>query len=1738
MAINFEEQLQALADYYLLKSQAVRTGSGDEITLVQNNDQLSIMINGEWYRDIPIPSLEQLKQGIYLNTGGTYSFQFQEDGFVFVSENGNFIGLSRFETIEEESFIDTVDRILNGGDIDIEDLLDGYSPGAFETITQVSGALSGGKGLLEYLDSGLSVVGKIGDVVDRIKTAEDALKAVADLAEGDLLTMDPLKDLQDILSIGGLLPGKLSPLFMDMYLNGLLSVGSELLNEGRATIIDYQLRMIQQYVALGEEEMARETYPEVYELYEEYMGSTTVTDPVPYRDPVILDLDGNGIEVTAQALGAYFDFNADGFAEKGQWVKPGDGLLVRDLNGNGKVDNGRELFGDATYLKNGNLAQDGIEALLDVDNNGDRRIDAADAVFGELQVWTDLNRDGLAAAEELHSLAELGVKALDLTAVNAETLSFTFEKADGSIHQAGDLWLSASKADTLDLETGDLPESVRKLPNVRGYGQVKQLAVAMAQDAGLQALVEQFVATPGYAEQKILMEQILYKWTGSDNVSPTGRGTNIDARKLAVVEKMMNEPFVGTTGSNPGTAAAAAIMGVYEGFSNRIWVQLLKQSHLKPILERMSYIVDLTGETATIGLAKVQQYLDGLLQDNRELGVNLLQSFTLMGLEQTVARQPFEDLMLRYASRDSELAKAIAETGAIRLGTDSGDGLTGTVNRDLIFGIAGNDSISGDAGNDYLHGGEGNDNLYGNAGDDQVYGGSDNDNLYGEDGNDQLYGGDGADILYGSTGNDVLDGGAGNDTLYGELRSSSYTGLEGNDTYIFGKGYGNDTIVEGGGTADVVQLGVNPGDVEVLQESGSLVLRIKESGERLLISNYFSAAAYKVESVAFADGTVWSQTELEANVLTLGTEAGESLYGLNNVHDRMYGLAGNDSLYGYDGNDQLYGGDGSDILYGSTGNDVLDGGAGNDTLYGELRNGSYTGLEGSDTYIFGKGYGNDTIVEGGGTADVVQLGVNPGDVEVLQESGSLVLRIKESGERLLISNYFSAAAFKVESVAFADGTVWGQTELEANVLTLGTELADTLYGQNNVHDRIYGLAGNDSLHGYDGNDQLYGGDGADVLYGSTGNDVLDGGAGNDTLYGELRNGSYTGLDGNDTYIFGKGYGNDTIVEGGGTADVVQLGVNPGDVEVLQESGSLVLRIKESSERLLISNYFSAAAYKVESVTFADGTVWGQTELEANVLTLGTELADTLYGLNNVNDRMYGLAGNDNLYGYDGNDLLYGGDGADILYGSTGNDVLDGGAGNDTLYGELRSSSYTGVEGNDTYIFGKGYGNDTIVEGGGTADVVQLGVNPGDVEVLQESGSLVLRIKETGERLLISNYFSAAAYKVESVAFADGTVWGQSELEANVLTLGTEAGESLYGLNNVHDRIYGLAGNDSLYGYDGNDLLYGGDGADVLFGSTGNDVLDGGAGNDTLYGELRNGSYTGADGNDTYIFGKGYGNDTIVEGGGTADAVQLGVNPGDVEVLQESGSLVLRIKESGERLLISNYFSAAAFKVESVAFADGTVWGQSELEANVLTLGTEAGESLYGLNNVHDRIHGLAGNDSLYGYDGNDLLYGGDGADVLYGSTGNDVLDGGAGNDTLYGELRNASYTGADGNDTYIFGKGYGNDTIVEGGGTADKVELQLSYEEVIFEKSGNHLLVKISDAKDQLQISNWQSGTVYQTEVFQTNDGRTLMNTQVNQLIQAMSTFSSSAGLNWTQALNERKEEALQVLASFWTTNP
>jgi len=154
-----------------------------------------------------------------------------------------------------------------------------------------------------------------------------------------------------------------------------------------------------------------------------------------------------------------FDITASGHKIQTGWISGNDGLLVRDLNHDGTINNGSELFGTGTKMASGVNAKDGFEALRAMDTNHDGVINMSDADFRDLQIWVDSNHDGISQASELHSLQSLGVAQLNLNAVDTAVNNngnwvfqdSTFTATDGTTHQMADVWFE--KGAPIDLTT-------------------------------------------------------------------------------------------------------------------------------------------------------------------------------------------------------------------------------------------------------------------------------------------------------------------------------------------------------------------------------------------------------------------------------------------------------------------------------------------------------------------------------------------------------------------------------------------------------------------------------------------------------------------------------------------------------------------------------------------------------------------------------------------------------------------------------------------------------------------------------------------------------------------------------------------------------------------------------------------------------------------------------------------------------------------------------------------------------------------------------------------------------------------------------------------------------------------------------------------------------------------------------------------------------------------------------------
>jgi hypothetical protein len=194
------------------------------------------------------------------------------------------------------------------------------------------------------------------------------------------------------------------------------------------------------------------TYPNPYTMYADQEDIMTGIGGVPQGSPyypIVFDLAGDGFDLAGvKESGVTTDLNKDGIPEGSGWVKPSDGFLVLDRNGDGLVLDWSEI----SFVKDKAGASTDLEGLVAFDSNGDFKLAAGDARFGEFRLWVDSNQDGIGQSGELRSLTDAGIVSVSLVRENIKPLAGSitansvlataaFERSDGSVGQVGDVAL-------------------------------------------------------------------------------------------------------------------------------------------------------------------------------------------------------------------------------------------------------------------------------------------------------------------------------------------------------------------------------------------------------------------------------------------------------------------------------------------------------------------------------------------------------------------------------------------------------------------------------------------------------------------------------------------------------------------------------------------------------------------------------------------------------------------------------------------------------------------------------------------------------------------------------------------------------------------------------------------------------------------------------------------------------------------------------------------------------------------------------------------------------------------------------------------------------------------------------------------------------------------------------------------------------------------------------------------------
>lgn len=801
-------------------------------------------------------------------------------------------------------------------------------------------------------------------------------------------------------------------------------------------------------------------------------------------DPLVFDLDGNGIRTTHFADGPNFDLDSNGFSERTGWVAAGDGFLAQDVNQNGIIDDGSELFGDQTILPDGSKATSGFDALKQFDSNHDGKIDNSDSRWDQLRIWRDYNSNGRSEYNELATLSAAGVsgirlqytqpaEAIDIGNQNSILQSGTFVRNDGNVGSVASLLFARNTAVSEPKASVEVTADVAALPDARGMGTVYSLHQAMMRDTGLKALVEKFVIAD-WDTADAAFQDVLYRWTGADAVAVDSRGPNVNAQHLKVLESLYGQTYVDSDGSgSPRQSQGYVLEFAFNALREKMFSQLLPQAQLAPYFSMLSTSVSASNKVE-FDLTKAATDLKGLFDTSPDKAVWMVTEMAraLHGLNQAET-ESFAKFSSEFRSFDGLWHIPLYADGrAPKFGTAIDDSIMLSDAGDVVFGGAGADTLYGGRANDYISGGVGDDTLDGGGGDDSLFGGAGNDRLVDTEGSNVFNGGAGDDFL-GSTlttafwGPNVYIGGNGNDTAIGS---------RGADTYIFNAGDGQDIIRENqynvGG--DVLKFGddIQSSDWTAARVGVDLVLADSHGLDKITIAQWFDStdqAAYRIGHAEFADGTIWSAADMTERALTVyGTPDADVLRGLDNSEDIIHGLAGDDIIFGYAGNDKLYGDEGADTLYGGAGNDTLQGGSGNDNLDGEAGDDYLSGGAGDDRLYddqgantFDGGDGDDRLMSANTTAfwgPNKYIGGKGNDIIFGSRGGDTYLFNAGDGQDVIIENPYGGGTDVFEFGAGIHASDFSATRVGDSLVLSGTNGLDKLTFQ----DWFYAPSGYDA----------------------------------------------------------------------------------------------------------------------------------------------------------------------------------------------------------------------------------------------------------------------------------------------------------------------------------------------------------------------------------------------------------------------------------------------------------------------------------------------------------------------------------------------------------------------------------------------------------------------------------------------------------------------------------------------------
>lgn len=588
-----------------------------------------------------------------------------------------------------------------------------------------------------------------------------------------------------------------------------------------------------------------------------------------------------------------------------------------------------------------------------------------------------------------------------------------------------------------------------------------------------------------------------------------------------------------------------------------------------------------------------------------------------------------------------------------------------------------------------------------------------------------------------------------------------------------------------------------------------------------------------------------------------------------------------------------------------------------------------------DTYVFEGQWGQDIISDNAGTNQIRLEGVSPSDVYLYRDNAHLMIKQLGSENSIQILYQFddNINHNPISSILFADGTIW-ESSIFKQLAVIGTQSDDVRHGFDSA----------DIMHGRDGNDTLYGEDGDDVLDGGLGADRLLGGAGNDT---------YHVNESGDEVIENAEEGEDIVI-----SEIDYTLTQNVENLTLTNNQQAITATGNNLNNILTGNTFNNILDGREGIDTMIGGLGNDTYYVDNTLDIIIEKTDEGYD-SVIASSDYTLSESEHVenltlvgdaivaIGNDLDNMLIGNDKSNRLDGGRGDDTLDGGLGADTMIGGLGNDTYHVDNALDIVMELPDEGYDTII--------CQV-----DYTLAKNAEHLIL---EAG-----SNATHATGNELDNHIIgneADNVIDGGTGIDEMI----GGNGNDYYILDNEFDTVIEHFGADSgtdtleqhidrpFYNFDefGNPIKTGS--YHQLFDNVENLILKSTA--KTAFGNAldniitlneQNNFVNALSGNDTIIYQKGGGRDTILSTDSLESKDTLAIHGYDlseamfVRVTNTASNhdmLQIRFKGTNDQITLIDYFAeqVGGFdnRMDEITFTKGgntTTLSQSEFEAKI------------------------------------------------------------------------------------------------------------------------------------------------------------------------------------------------------------